>query len=64
MLKSDRFSCSQKIHLNQDPPVPPNMEVEETNVWTVLDILGTIAMDDFTLNRGSNPCSDKLLKKI
>ena len=31
---------------SEDVPLP-NTEAEETNAWTVLDTLGTIAMDDF-----------------
>ena len=33
--------------LESEDVLPPNTEVEETNAWTVLDTLGTIAMDDF-----------------
>ena len=31
---------------SEDVP-PSNTETEETNAWTVLDTLGTIAVDDF-----------------
>ena len=40
MLKPDRFSCSQKIQLKQDPPVLPwsgNHGIEICNSWGFKD---------------------------